>query len=173
MPVPLQIRLMTASDFDAVWPILRGVVQARETYAWDPEMDRAEGWRLWAALPRATYVAERDGVILGSYYIKLNAGGPGDHVCNAGYIVAPEARGQGVAGALCAHSLAAARRMGFAAMQFNAVVASNHVAVRLWRKHGFIIVGTVPGAYRHATLGRVDCHIMYRPLDDLPEQTGK
>lgn len=160
------IRPMIPADFDAVWPVLRDIARARETYALDPELDRAAGWALWGEAPRATFVAERDGAILGSYYIKPNAAGPGDHVCNAGYIVAPAARGQGVAAALCAHSLAEAARMGFAAMQFNMVVASNQVAVRLWRRHGFLIVGTLPGAYRHATLGPVDCHVMYRALDD-------
>ncbi|GBQ82080.1 acetyltransferase [Gluconacetobacter johannae DSM 13595] len=161
----LLIRPLVPADFDAVWPVLRDVVRAQETYALDPEMDRDAGWRLWAETPRATFVAERDGVVLGSYYIKPNAAGPGDHVCNCGYIVAPAARGQGVAGALCAHSLRVGREMGFAAMQFNSVVATNTVAIGLWRKHGFAIVGTLPGAYRHATLGVVDCHVMYRRLD--------
>ncbi|NQD81606.1 GNAT family N-acetyltransferase, partial [Pseudomonas sp. CrR14] len=52
------------------------------------------------------------------------------------------------------------------AMQFNSVVATNTVAVALWQKHGFAIVGTLPKAYRHRTLGLVDCHVMYRWLND-------
>lgn len=160
----MNIRPITSTDFDQVWPIIREVVQARETYAFDPEMDRDAAWRLWVELPTVTYVAERDGQILGSYYIKPNAAGPGDHVCNCGYMVAPAARGQGVAGRLCSHSLQIARDLGFEAMQFNSVVASNTVAVALWQKHGFQIVGTLPGAYRHRTLGLVDCHVMHRAL---------
>ena len=49
-------------------------------------------------------------------------------------------------------------------MQFNSVVASNTVAVVLWQKLGFAIVGTLPKAYRHARLGLVDCHVMFRSL---------
>lgn len=162
----MNIRPITDADFDQVWPIIREVVQAQETYAFDPEMDRDTAWRLWVELPTATYVAERDGQILGSYYIKPNAAGPGDHVCNCGYMVAPAARGQGVAGRLCAHSLEVARERGFEAMQFNSVVASNTVAIALWQKHGFRIVGTLPRAYRHRSLGHVDCHVMYRSLLD-------
>jgi len=73
-------------------------------------------------------------------------------------------RGQGVASALCEHSLTEARGAGFAAMQYNYVVASNEGAVRLWRKHDFEIVGRVPRAFRHARLGPTDIFIMYRAL---------
>lgn len=160
----MNIRPITEADFDQVWPIIREVVQAQETYAFDPEMDRDAAWRLWVELPTATYVAEQDGQILGSYYLKPNAAGPSDHVCNCGYMVASAARGQGVAGRLCNHSLQTARELSFQAMQFNSVVASNTVAVTLWQKHGFQIIGTLPRAYRHRTLGLVDCYIMHREL---------
>jgi hypothetical protein len=46
-------------------------------------------------------------------------------------------------------------------MQSNAVVESNHVAVRLWQALGFRIIGTVPEAFEHPTLGRVGLHVMY------------
>jgi hypothetical protein len=36
--------------------------------------------------------------------------------------------------------------------------------VRLWRSLGFVIVGTVPEAFDHATLGRVGLHVMHRTL---------
>jgi ribosomal protein S18 acetylase RimI-like enzyme len=70
----------------------------------------------------------------------------------------------GIASAMCEHSMAQARQAGFTAMQFNYVVASNTVAVRLWQRHGFNIVGTVPCAFRHAQLGPTDIHIMHRQL---------
>ena len=79
-------------------------------------------------------------------------------------MVAPSARGRGVGGALCEHSLATARSAGFLAMQFNAVVASNGGAVRLWQLHGFAIVGRVPQAFRHAKLGLTHILVMHRLL---------
>jgi len=160
----LIIRPIEAADFDQVWPIIRDVVQAQETYAFDPNMDRETAWKTWVELPRATFVAEEGGQILGTYYIKANAAGPGDHVCNCGYMTAAAARGKGVASAMCRHSLQVGRELGFSAMQFNSVVASNTVAVALWQKLGFAIVGTLPKAYRHARLGLVDCHVMFRSL---------
>ena len=65
---------------------------------------------------------------------------------------------------MCAHSLAAARAAGFSAMQFNFVVASNVGAIRIWERHGFAIVGRVPRAFRHATLGPTDVLVMHRML---------
>ncbi|MBW5412622.1 MULTISPECIES: GNAT family N-acetyltransferase [Pseudomonas] len=160
----MNIRPITAADFDQVWPIIQAVVQSQETYALDPAMDRDAAWKLWVELPKATFVAERDGQILGTYYIKPNAAGPGSHVCNCGYMTAEAARGQGVASALCAHSLDMGRELGFLAMQFNSVVSTNQVAVALWKKHGFEVVGTLPKAYRHRTQGLVDCYVMFRAL---------
>ncbi len=57
-----------------------------------------------------------------------------------------------------------ARERGFAAMQFNFVIASNERAVRLWQACGFAIVGRLPAAFRHPRLGAVDAYVMYRTL---------
>jgi len=75
-----------------------------------------------------------------------------------------DARGQGIASAMCAHSLDAARAAGFLAMQFNFVAATNEGAVRLWQRHGFAIVGRVPAAFRHPRLGPTDVLVMHRFL---------
>jgi ribosomal protein S18 acetylase RimI-like enzyme len=78
-------------------------------------------------------------------------------------MVAPAARGRGVGDALCRFALAWARAQGYAGMQFNAVVEANQ-AVDLYKRLGFTIIGTVPGAFAHPTHGRVGLHIMYREL---------
>jgi ribosomal protein S18 acetylase RimI-like enzyme len=49
-------------------------------------------------------------------------------------------------------------------MQFNAVVSTNLHAIELYRKLGFVTIGTVPEAFEHATLGRVGLDIMYLQL---------
>jgi GNAT superfamily N-acetyltransferase len=109
-------------------------------------------------------VAEIGGRFVGTYFVRPNQPGRGDHVANGGYMVAADARGQGVASALCAHSLDEARRRGFTAMQFNCVVSTNAAAVRTWEKHGFRTVGRLPGAFRHVTHGPVDVLVMFREL---------
>jgi len=162
----ITIRPITPDDFDRFWPTFQAIVEAQETYAFDPAITQEAARALWIDLPLHTFVAEEDGELFGSYYLKPNAAGPGRHVCNCGYMVAPAARGKGVAQRMCEHSLQVARDAGFLAMQFNSVVATNTVAVALWQKMGFEIVGTLPRAYRHRTLGLVDCHVMYRWLGD-------
>ena len=107
---------------------------------------------------------ERDGELLGTYYMRANQQGGGSHVANCGYMTAPAASGQGVARAMCAHSLDHARVRGFRAMQFNFVVGTNERAVALWQSFGFAIVGRLAQAFDHPRLGLVDAVVMYRML---------
>ncbi|NER61843.1 GNAT family N-acetyltransferase [Pseudomonas sp. MAFF212428] len=168
----LQIRPMTTTDFDRFWPTFQAVITARETYAYDPALSLPQARQLWLELPLHTWVVEDAGELLGSYYLKANAAGPGSHVSNCGYMVSEAARGRGVARMMCEHSQRVARNEGFVAMQFNSVVSSNEVAVALWQKLGFETVGRLPKAYRHARLGLVDCLVMYKWLGETaaPEQ---
>ncbi|PYL86037.1 MAG: GNAT family N-acetyltransferase [Verrucomicrobia bacterium] len=76
----------------------------------------------------------------------------------------PSARGRGIGRAMAEHCLHEARRLGFRAMQFNFVVATNRTALRLWKDLGFKIVGTLPGAFRHSRRGFVDVYVMYLRL---------
>jgi L-amino acid N-acyltransferase YncA len=157
------IRPITAADHEMVWQIFHEVVAPGDTYAFAPDTTRDEAIRLWVDVPQATYVADDDGSIVGTYFLKPNQPGLGSHVCNAGYMVKRAARGRGLGELLCQHSLAEARRLGFRAMQFNFVVATNP-AVRLWTKMGFSIIGRLPLAFREANGAYGDALIMYQLL---------
>ena len=65
---------------------------------------------------------------------------------------------------MCEHSQDAARSRGFRAMQYNLVASTNTGAIRLWQRHGFAIVGTLPGAFNHPTHGYVTAYVMYKQL---------
>ncbi|MCK0093937.1 GNAT family N-acetyltransferase [Yoonia sp. F2084L] len=160
----MEIRAAGPDDFDLIWPMLRDVFRAGDTYAVDPRISKAKAHAYWMTQARATYVAETDAGVVGTYYIKTNQPGGGAHICNCGYIVSPVARGQGIAAMLCAHSQDEARRLGYQAMQFNFVLASNDGAVRLWHRLGFETVGTIPDAFAHPQQGLVDAYVMYRRL---------
>ncbi|EPC02329.1 hypothetical protein L861_14935 [Litchfieldella anticariensis FP35 = DSM 16096] len=160
----MEITAITADDFRRFWPTFKAVVEAQETYAFDPDIGYEDAYTLWCELPQFTFVAKENGKILGSYFLKPNAAGPGNHVCNCGYIVAPEARGKGVARAMCRHSQDQAIEAGYLAMQFNAVVSTNETAIKLWQSLGYEIIGTVPNGYRHKRLGLVDTYIMHKQL---------
>lgn len=160
-----EIRKLRADDWPTVWPILRATFAAGDTYTFPPDISEAETHKAWVETPRATFVAcDEGGVVLGTYFIKPNQPGLGDHVCNCGYVVAPRAQGRGLAAAMCEHSQRIALELGFRAMQFNFVVATNERAVRLWERLGFAVVGRLPGVFRHQTLGFVDALVMFKTL---------
>jgi L-amino acid N-acyltransferase YncA len=160
----IEIRKATDEDWDHIWQIVHDVFARGDTYAFDPDTDKEQGYAIWMESPPATYVAVEQGEILGTYYIKPNQPSLGSHVCNAGYMVSAGARGKGIGRAMCAHSLKEAVRLGFKAMQYNLVAATNVYAIQLWQEMGFEIIGTLPGAFNHKTKGLVDAHIMYQQL---------
>jgi L-amino acid N-acyltransferase YncA len=162
----VQIRQATTADWEAIWPIFHEIAKASETYGYDPVTTKDEAQQIWLSAPRITYVCVVDGEVLGTYYLKTNQAGPGDHVCNCGYMVSAKARGLGLATAMCQHSQLIAIELGYQAMQFNFVAASNEGAVRLWHKLGFETVGRLPKAFNHPRLGLVDALVMYRWLGD-------
>jgi len=163
------LRLAAPSDEDAIWDIFQAVITSGDTYAFDPQMSREEALAYWLRSDTHTYVAERDGKIVGTYILRPNQLGLGGHVANAAFMVAPAARGLGVGRFMGEHCLREARRLGFRAMQFNFVVSTNAPALRLWQQLGFEIVGTLPGAFRHSQLGYVDAYVMFRTLDAVTQ----
>ncbi len=160
----LKIRSARTTDFPAIWSIFQPIVAAGDTYAYGPETTAEEARRIWMNAPAEPFVAEEEDRIVGTYSLKPNQPGLGNHVANCAYMTHPAARCRGVAASMCEHSLITARERGFTAMQFNFVVASNQQAVRLWKKYGFAVVGEVPGAFRHRERGAVPVLIMHRTL---------
>ena len=162
---PIHIRPYVTSDWATVWPLLHNTFASGDTYAFAPDSSEADIHKAWIELPLATLVACNEaGEVLGTYYLKANQTGLGAHVSNCGYVVAPQAQGQGIASTLYEHSQQEAVARGFRAMQFNLVVSTNERAVRLWQKLGFAVVGRLPGAFRHQHLGYVDALVMYKQL---------
>jgi ribosomal protein S18 acetylase RimI-like enzyme len=144
----MHIRPATANDAPAIWRVIGPAIRAGETYALDRDMTEADALAYW----------------LGNDYLRANQSGGGSHVCNCGYMTAAAATGRGVARAMCLHSLEQARQRGYRAMQFNFVVSTNTRAVALWQALGFEIVGRLPRAFRHPSLGDVDALVMFRSL---------
>lgn len=154
-------------DWEQIWPIFEAVVRDGDTYPYLPDTTADQARTLWMTdeiIGRTTFVAERNGEIIATSYVKPNAIGLMDHIANAGWMVSPDERGHGVGRRFGEWTLGEAKALGFTHMQFNAVVETNEPSIRLWISLGFDIIGTVPDAFRHKERGPTAAHIMYRAL---------
>ena len=159
----MELREFEDGDWPQVWVIIREVVRAQETFPYDPGMSEDQARSIWVERPPGRTVVAVDGArVLGTAKMGPNRPGPGSHISTASFMVAGDARNQGAGTALCRDAVGWARRAGFAGMQFNAVVESNHEAVRLYQRLGFEVLGTVPRAFAHPVHGRVGLHLMYQ-----------
>lgn len=160
----MMLRPMLQTDIELLWPIFEALCQEGLTLAQD-ETTTAEAFEAyWTGRGGEQWTAIDEGRVVGGFTLRANHPGRGAHVGTATYIVAEHARGRGVGKALALHSLERARAIGFTAMQFNFVVSTNEVALRLWRKLGFETVGTLSGAFRHPAGAFVDAYVMHRNI---------
>lgn len=158
------IRPTTAADAPAIWRIFQAVVAPGDTYTFTADTTEREAVGYFLGPGITSFVAEYQGRVVGMYKLIPNRMGRGSHVSNASFMVDPTVHGKGIGRALGEHCLDQARRQGYDAMQFNFVVSTNTAGVTLWQKLGFTVVGTLPKAFEHATLGRVDAYVMHRFL---------
>jgi GNAT superfamily N-acetyltransferase len=160
----MDIREATSADWPRIYPFWREIVAAGETYAY-PEglsQDEAEPWWMEPPPGRTVIAVEPDGTVLGSAKMGPNRPGRGSHIATASFMVDPRFTGRGVGRALGDHVIEWAGAQGYHGIQFNAVVETNAVAMRLWRSLGFEVLATVPEAYQHHLFGRVGLNILYR-----------
>ncbi len=153
-------------DSNQIWEIIKNVISTGDTWVFSPDSSREKMFEYWFSADKHCYVYEIENQIAGIFFFKANQPDLASHVANAGYMVHPDFRGQGIAEKMCRFSLIEAKRLGFKAMQFNIVIATNEGAIRLWRKCGFEIVGRLPKAFHNAKLGYVDALVMYQWLED-------
>jgi GNAT superfamily N-acetyltransferase len=161
----MKIRQARPEDWEQIWPFLRDICAAGETFTWPRDVSEELARSIWMKSPPGrTVVAVEDHVVVGTAETHPQQMGPGAHVANAGFMVHPDHGRKGIGRALGEHVVAQARADGYRAMQFNAVVATNAHAVRLWQSLGFAILTTIPEAFDHAQHGLVGLHVMHRRL---------
>jgi L-amino acid N-acyltransferase YncA len=159
-----EIRKAFETDKPAIRQIIKEVIAGGDTYVFDPETPEEEMISYWFSSEKHVYVAEENGMVLGTYWLKANQPGLGDHVGNGAYMVSSNAKGKGIGKMMAEHSIEEARRIGYLSIQFNFVVKSNTVAVNLWKSVGFEVIGEIPDAFRHQQNGFTNALIMYRRL---------
>ena len=164
MDSAINIRKALKSDSEAVWQILAPAIAAGETLAFAPDSSKVDMLNFWLGDDKDSYVAEWQGKVVGTFFIKPNQPGLGAHVANAGYVTAADQGGKGIGGTMCKWSLTEAKRLGYQSMQFNIVIKSNDRAVKLWQKLGFQIVGEIPEAFNHQQYGLINAYVMWQKL---------
>ncbi len=160
----LEIRKANEPDKPEIWEIIKEVISGGDSYIFYPNTSREKMLEYWFAEDKKTYVATLENKIVGTFFIKANQPDLGSHICNAGYMVSSNAKGKGIGRKMAEFSLVEARELGYKAMQFNFVVKSNEIAVKLWLALGFEIIGEIPEAFQHQDLGLVNALIMHRKL---------
>jgi ribosomal protein S18 acetylase RimI-like enzyme len=160
----MEIRKATEEDKAGVWKIINAVIAGGDTYVFAPDTSESEMVSYWFSAEKYVYVAVVENEIVGTYWLKANQPGLGDHIGNGAYMVWPESRGKRVGKTMALHSIEEAKKIGYQAIQFNFVVKSNTVAVNLWKSVGFEVIGEIPDAIRHTTKGFTNAYIMYRKV---------
>jgi ribosomal protein S18 acetylase RimI-like enzyme len=164
----ITIQAMTEKDGDEVWSIMEPIIRAGETYAFPRDWSKDNALSYWCQEGHEVFIAIntdcKKGEIVGTYFLHANQKGGGSHVSNCGYMTKSGSYGKGIARQMCSHSLEQAKQKGFRAMQYNFVVKSNERAVKLWQSMGFNIVGELPEAFLHPSLGYTSAYVMYRFL---------
>ena len=159
-----KIRRALIDDSDAIWAVLKPIIRDGSTLVHAPDSDRQKTIDLYFEGDKYLYVAESQSKIVGVFYIKANQPDLGSHVANAGYMVHENYRGLGLAEKMCRFSMVEAQNLGFKAMQFNIVVSTNDIAIRIWKKCGFEIIGVAPKSFKHLKLGYIDTFVMFQTL---------
>ncbi|OFX18297.1 MAG: GNAT family N-acetyltransferase [Bacteroidetes bacterium GWA2_31_9] len=160
----LEIRKAISSDADEIWKILHAIICKADSFAYSPSSTKEEMLSYWMSANKHTYTALIENKIVGTLFIQDNQPGLGSHIANAAYATSPTIYGKGIGKQMGLFSLLEAKKMGYYAIQFNIVVKSNERAVKLWQDIGFNIIGEIPEAFRHKTLGFVNAYIMYQKL---------
>lgn len=160
----ITIRKSISNDTNQIWNIFHSVVRSGDTYVFMPNITKEEALSYWMGVGKYCYVAEYENTIAGTYIIKDNQPGLGSHIANASFMVSPKFQGKSIGKTMGQHALIEAKTLGYAAMQFNLVISTNSVAINLWQKLGFKIIGTIPNAFNHQQYGMVNAHIMFREL---------
>ena len=140
------VRKYRRQDLTEMTEIWNRVVEAANAFPQMEPMGEAEAEQFFAA-QSYTGVAERFGEIVGLYILHPNNVGRCGHIANASYAVKDGCRGLHIGEQLVRDCLLQGRELGFRILQFNAVVASNTAAIRLYKKLGFDVIGTVKGGF--------------------------
>lgn len=144
----IEIHAYNKNDIPAMTQIWNEVVNDGVAFPQTELLSVNEAAQFFASQTHCAVARDSEnGDIFGLYILHPNNVGRCGHIGNASYAVASAARGRHIGRLLVEDSLAKAKECGFRLMQFNAVVAANIYAQKLYESLGFIKLGTIPGGF--------------------------
>lgn len=144
----IQIREFQKEDVETANKIWNQVVEDGVAFPQLEKLDAQSGLEFFKSQSYTGIAFDSEtGRIVGLYILHPNNVGRCGHICNASYAVDTSARGQHIGEKLVRHCLGKAKEIGFGILQFNAVVKSNTAALALYKKLGFVPLGTIPGGF--------------------------
>ncbi|OUL35022.1 GNAT family N-acetyltransferase [Nostoc sp. T09] len=168
--ITVELDYMHPQEQEVVRALLNLVIIEGKTYPQKQPLSPAEFAAYWlsqdAFVVRAVEQSNIDKPkdILGAFYLKPNFPGRCSHICNAGFIVQPQLRGQGLGKFMGDSMLLIAASLGYEAVMFNLVFETNIPSITLWQKLGFEIIGRIPQAAKLADGQVIEALMMYRAL---------
>ena len=160
----LDIREVTPSQFDEIWPIFQEVIRGEDTYPYPADISKEDARSLWFSPGARVYHAYLDRVPIATRYIVPNKPGLASHICNTGVMIGKAYRGKGYGKIMNEFAITKARELGYKAIQLNLVVATNTASITICTQHGFEIIGTLPEAFFYKRQLYVDAYVMLRKL---------
>ena len=140
------IRQYNETDLPEMIRIWNEIVEEGIAFPQEDLLTPESGKQFFAAQTHCA-VAEEDGKIYGLYILHPNNVGRCGHISNASYAVKKNKRGMHIGEFLVKDCLAKAKEIGFKILQFNAVVATNTSALKLYKKLGFTQLGVIPKGF--------------------------
>ena len=144
----VRIREYGERDLPAMTAIWNEVVESGVAFPQEETLNAETAAAFFAAQSFCGVAEEEGGAVRGLYILHPNNVGRCGHLCNASYAVEAGCRGRHIGEKLVIDCMEQARRLGFRVLQFNAVVAANTPARRLYERMGFCPLGTIPGGFR-------------------------
>ena len=159
------VRRYTEADLAAMCQVWNQVVEEGNAFPQTELLTEESGREFFAAQTYTAVAEDTDtGLVVGLYILHPNNVGRCEHIGNASYAVDASYRGQHVGERLVRDCLARAGERGFRILQFNAVVATNTAARRLYERLGFRQLGVIPGGFRMKDGRYADICPYYRVL---------
>ncbi len=154
-------------DYSLLRETMRGIIAEEAYYTLPANASDDDCMDYWfGGRDCEVWTLRENDVFCGSYYLRKNHYELGEHIANAGYMVAPGMHGKGIGKRLALQSVVRAKERGFHGIQFNFVVSTNAPAVHAWQQLGWQIIGTVPGGFHLKHEQYVDAYIMFKDLRD-------